>query len=128
MKILNYIKNKSIYLFLGLIIIILVIIRFNSQSQILPTASQQPVPIVSPSPQVISPVEMAEEQTLETQKLYPLIEYLPIDNNRYHLTYSDAFELKITIKQGLEEEIKQEILDWITSKNIDPASHTLIIE
>ena len=72
--------------------------------------------------------EGTEEDTRQTLKLYPLIEYLPINNERYYLTYTKPFELTVTIKQGNEREIKKEIIDWIVSKNIDPKNHKIIFE
>lgn len=84
---------------------------------------------LSPSPaKRPTETEGTEEDTRQTLKLYPLIEYLPINNERYHLTYTDPFELTATIKQGGQEEIKKEIINWIISKNIDPSTHKIIFQ
>lgn len=72
--------------------------------------------------------EIAEEETKETLELYPLINYLPLDNNKYHLTYSAPLVLKVTIKSGSQEEIRKEVVNWITSKGVNPITHQIIFE
>jgi len=72
--------------------------------------------------------EVIQEETNFTFSKYPLIDFLPIDNPRYHLTYVDSLVFKVTIKQGSQEQIRQEIVDWISSKGIDPDTHRIIFE
>ncbi len=72
--------------------------------------------------------EVIQEETSFTFSKYPLIDFLPIDNPRYHLTYADSLVLKVTIKQGSQEQIRQEVIDWISSKGIDPNTHQVIFE
>jgi len=76
----------------------------------------------------LSETEVMDLETEYTLRLYPLINYLPIENERYYLTYKDSLVLQVTLKKGKQEEIKKEIVDWIKSKNVDPATHKIIFK
>lgn len=70
--------------------------------------------------------EAVQEETNKVLNLYPLIEFLPIDNDQYHLTYSGPLTLGVDIKNAKQEEVEKEIRNWIISKNVDPKTHKII--
>ena len=76
----------------------------------------------------LSETEVMELETEYTLRFYPLINYLPIENEKYQLTYSDPFVLQVTLKKGRQEEVEKEIIDWMVSKNIDPSTHKIIFK
>ena len=138
MNIINLIKQKAVIFILIFIVLFLAVIKsavqekkpiFPSPSPSVQKPSLKPKTVPSTTPfSKLKETEMAGQETQETLKLYPLIEYLPIDNQNYHLTYSAPFELKATIKQGSQEQIREQIIAWIISKNIDPSSQQIIFD
>lgn len=67
-------------------------------------------------------VEKEIEMTLES---YPLAYYLPFETENFTLAYEAPLYLLVTIKKDKIELIKKEVLDWIQSKGVDPASHRI---
>lgn len=87
-----------------------------------------PSPSVSlPSPKRMTETEASEEDFKQTLILYPLILFLPIENDHYSLTYSAPLTLKATVKNInlSKEEIEKEIKTWISSKNVNPSTHKI---
>ena len=70
--------------------------------------------------------EVMEEEVEITQRLYPLIDYLPLETDTYHLTYARSMVLQVTLKAGTQEAAEAEIKTWIQSKGVDPATHEII--
>ncbi len=70
--------------------------------------------------------EIIEEEIKATQKLYPLIDYLPLKTDSYYLTYLKSMVLEATLKTGTKEAAEAEIREWIQSKGVDPATHQIV--
>ena len=56
---------------------------------------------------------------------YPLSAYLPYKTNNFSLGYTNSLTLIAVLKKDTPE-IRQEVLDWISSKKIDPSTHKII--
>ncbi len=76
----------------------------------------------------LSESEVIEIEIGETQEMYPLINYLPLETDFYHLTYIEPAVLQVTLKTGDKEEIEEEIKEWIESKGIDPSTHQIVFK
>ena len=144
-KIVFFIKKYKIFVFLLLILAILIALKFSiktpeqlrkpkeetspleKEEELIPP-EKEPFVSLSPSSKELSESELGEEEVRESLEFYPLINYLPIDNERYHLTYTNPFELTVNLKQGNKGEIKKEIINWISSKDIDPSTHQIIFK
>lgn len=70
--------------------------------------------------------EEVEVEIEETKRLYPLIDYLPLETDSYHLTYIKSMTLQVTLKIEDKKEVEKEIEEWIKSKGIDPSTHQII--
>jgi hypothetical protein len=95
-----------------------------------PIPTEAVEPIISPSPLGDDFSESEQDIKLieETQQLYPLIDYLPIDNELYYLAYSAPYELVVLLRSGDKNAVENEITDWIESKGVDPETHTIIFK
>lgn len=58
-------------------------------------------------------------------KDYPLFDYTPYKTDKYEVYYKDPLVLKVYLKQDTPE-IRQEVLDWISSKEVDPSTHEIL--
>ncbi|MCL5090961.1 MAG: Ig-like domain-containing protein [Patescibacteria group bacterium] len=55
---------------------------------------------------------------------YPLFDEVPYISQNWNITYTDALKLKVTLKKDTPE-IRQEVLDWIMDKGVDPSTHKI---
>lgn len=53
---------------------------------------------------------------------YPLLNDIPFKSTFWSIDYSGALTLKVILKKD-SPEIRQEVLDWIKAKGVDPSSH-----
>jgi len=57
---------------------------------------------------------------------FPLVEFLPYETENYYLDYIAPFHLQAIIKKATDStQIKQEILNWIISKGVNPQTHKI---
>lgn len=72
--------------------------------------------------------EVIEKDTQETLNEAPLIQYTPVENEQYYMTYTGPQELTIFLKQATQSQIEPQIKKWIEDKGIEADSHTLIFK
>lgn len=135
MKSLNLLKEKKYRLILILLIIFLFFLFFKinqrnqNPTQIVPIIT--PTIIISPSPAVSLIEEKGDpnfQKTLENQikDEYPLFKNLPYGNSDFVIQkYLDVLILEVILKKDTPE-VRQQVLDWISSKGVDPTTHTII--
>lgn len=137
----NLLNNKKVkYLFYFLLAIILVIfisIKDTGKSKKQIPIETIPTPIITISPIIskttIIPVEgeglgtpdFYESQKPTMVKNYPLFDYLPYESDTFYLNYLKPFTLEAIIKENTPQ-AKQEVLNWISSKGVDPGTHTIL--
>lgn len=73
----------------------------------------------------LTETEVIEEEREMSKKSYPLIDFVPYETENFKITYEAPLFLQVRIKKGKVNLIKEEILDWIRSKEINPASHQI---
>lgn len=137
-KIKAFILNKKnrIFLFLIGILLLLVLLKLFQKEAVTPTV----LPKISPTPSepiypsttpTTIPLEGKGEPNFDKKvaedlnKYYPLFNYLPHKTDNYLIGYSDSLTLIVVLKQDTPE-IRQEVLDWISSKGVDPNTHKII--
>jgi len=102
---------------------------YQPPSQVTPTPIPTPIPSFSPTPTPILNEGKGDSpsQILESLKgKFPLVEFLPYETENYYLDYVAPLHLRATIKKATASaQIKQEILNWISSKGIDPQTHKI---
>lgn len=59
------------------------------------------------------------------QKYYPLMDYIPYSTTDFKVGYQSELTLKVLIKNLDIAKVKQEVIDWIKSHGVDPATHTI---
>lgn len=69
--------------------------------------------------------ELIEEEVETALKTYPLAEFLPYETDEFQIAYEGPLYLLITIKKGVVEERKQEILNWVRFRGVDPTTHQI---
>ncbi|MGB9637463.1 MAG: Ig-like domain-containing protein, partial [Microgenomates group bacterium] len=55
---------------------------------------------------------------------YPLLKYIPFETKNWWITYRGPLKLQVTFKKDTPA-LRQEVLDWIRSKGIDPGTHQI---
>jgi hypothetical protein len=94
-----------------------------------PTSIPTPTPfsLLTPTPILNegkgdSPLEILDS----LKKNFPLVEFLPYETENFYLDYIAPLHLRATIKKAtVSAQIKQEILNWIVSKGVDPQTHKI---
>lgn len=61
----------------------------------------------------------------ETHRDMPLFDYTPYRTENFTVGYLKALTLQVLLKRDTPT-IRQEVLNWIKSKGVDPASHEII--
>lgn len=79
----------------------------------------------SPTPPQSTSGYVAEYEKRQAEQYYPLLDYVPYFSSSFDLGYSDKLTLRVAIKNPDINEVKQEVEDWIRSKGVDPATHTI---
>lgn len=96
-----------------------------------PTITPIPTPtkIILPTPTLPvkegigeSPIDILES----LKERFPLVEFLPYETNDFSADYIAPFYLQVKIKNAtFSAQIKQEVLDWIKSKGVNPNTHKI---
>lgn len=60
----------------------------------------------------------------ETADKYPLLKYIPFETKNWWVTYRGPLLLKVGLRKDTAE-IRQEVLDWIKSKGVNPDTHKI---
>lgn len=68
---------------------------------------------------------VAEQEKKLTDQYYPLIDFVPFYSDSFDLEYSARLTLDVTIKKAGVSAVKQEVIDWIKTKGVDPATHKI---
>lgn len=130
-------KKKSFNLFV--LILILTIIAstlafwklfLSRKGRVVPT----PTPVTtSPTPTSAfeikpTPVEEIGESAQELveylRESFPLYDHLPYTSEKFYLKYKKPFHLKAVLKEDTPE-AREEVLNWIRSKGVDPETHEI---
>ncbi len=129
-KIFEFFKKYQIILGLALLagLIISYKLLFPQTTSQAPGPSPTPIPTPTNSllPTPESEKGVTEEKLLKDLLIdFPLAPYLPYpDKNKLIIRYSGPLTLEIFIKQA--GVTKQDALDWISSKKVDPQTHQII--
>ena len=126
-------QNKSVFiliLFLSFLATILVVwkIFFTKKAPVSPPAPiPTPTLILIPTPSL--PVgrgdqNFDEEIQKRIQERFPLIQFVPYQTTTWEIDYIGPLSLGVLLQEDTPE-IKEEILTWIRSKNINPATHQI---
>lgn len=59
------------------------------------------------------------------QNEYPLADFLPYNSTDFYINYTGKLTLVVHIKNQNVENVKQEVIDWIKSKSVDPSTHKI---
>lgn len=85
-----------------------------------------PSPSPSPSPSLEKGSPQAREEIIkEIIQEYPLIRYLPYENDLFSLTYIAPLTLEVTPKIKNQEKVREAVFSWIKEKGIDPKTHQI---
>lgn len=90
------------------------------------TGNLTPTPVLSPTSAVIfkgdpdAPLQIRKEINQD----YPLFQYIPYKSTNWQIDYLKPLVLEVKVKKDTPE-IRQEVLNWIKSKNIDPSTHQI---
>jgi len=127
-------KNRFIILLIVVVVVLIFIkIKNKDKQQIeINNLENNPTPTIFISPTVF-PTLFEEkgdnsyylEIQTERKDNYPLFEDVPYTTSSFRVNYIDDLTLQVTLKTDTPE-IRQEVLDWISSKGVDPKSHTII--
>ena len=87
-----------------------------------PTITSFPtIAIAEPEGDPNAPLEMRQENL----RNYPLFDYIPYKTKNWQIDYLKPLTLEIILKADTLA-IRQEVLNWIKEKGVDPASHEII--
>jgi len=94
---------------------------------LIPTPTPTPFSLPTPTPVLNEGKGDSPSQIIESLKgKFPLVEFLPQETENYYLDYVAPLHLRATIKKATASaQIKQEILDWIKSRGVDPQTHKI---
>ena len=130
LKIKEIFKNKTsrIILVLGFLVIILIILKIITPKEksiapveVLP--SPTPIPTLLPQSGIGDPnFRQSLQPTIEAS--YPLFSFIPFKTDSWSIDYLGPLKLKVILTKDTKE-IRQEVLDWISSKGVDPATHKI---
>lgn len=135
MQINQIFKEKKYRIIIALVLILIFILIFKSlfnETKIAPIN-------ISPTPTVFIPTPIIsisqspakgdpnfyESVRPEILKNYPLFDFIPYKTNDYKIDYLRPLVLEVTLKKDTPK-IRQEVLDWISSKEVDPKTHKII--
>jgi len=127
-------KSKGLFfLILGLTVVATVIFfwkLFFSK----PKKPAPPTPTAGPTPtsgfEIETPSEKKEvgappQAIIQSLKeRFPLYDWVPYTSENFYLVYKTDFHLKAVLEKDTPE-ARQEVLDWISSRGVDPETHTI---
>lgn len=132
MQINRFYKEKKYQVIIALALILVFILIFKSlfnKKEVAPI-NIQPTPtsfILTPTtfqPPAQGDPDFYESVRPEILKNYPLFDFIPNKTNNWKIDYLRPLVLEIVLKKDTPE-IRKEVLDWIESKGVDPASHQI---
>lgn len=128
-------KNLKLVIFLGVFCIILLFLNLLLSSKSEPSQS---LPIATPTPTTLPEITLIPAATTdpkveefykkldeETYRDFPLFDHTPYQTDNWKITYVKSLQLVVTLKKDTPD-IRQEVLDWIVSKGVDPKTHKII--
>lgn len=81
-----------------------------------------PTPTLQSTGRGDSPAELLQS----LKEKFPLVAFLPYENENFSIDYAAPLSLKVEIKIATQAaQIKREVLDWISSRGVDPATHQI---
>ncbi len=81
-------------------------------------------PTVPPSGTGLGDPNFYNEIQKEVSDKYPLLKFIPFESKNWWITYRGPLQLKVALKRDTTE-IRQEVLDWIKSKGVNPDTHKI---
>lgn len=128
--------NKLFFLVLGLSMICggLIIWRLFFYTKpvpetfpLIPTKPTRSTVIISPTPtQTGREIGDSEKEIINSLKTnFPLVEFVPFENENFKIDYRAALTLGVVIKKGGKQDVEKQVLSWIKSKGVDPATHKI---
>lgn len=105
----------------------------NPPEKMPPTPTPTPTPeskLPTPTPTFVKKEkeqgESPEDLLKSLKQEFPLIEFVPYQTDEFSINYQAPLYLKVKIKTPTKtESIKQEVLNWIQSKGVDPNTHQI---
>lgn len=135
---LKLLRNKKlrIIIILSVVILIILLAKLSStpyveETEILPTPTTISVPTTFPTitsePELegVGTPNFYEKIKPKILESYPLFDHIPYKTDFYLIDYLDPLILEVILKQDTPE-TRKEVLDWISTKGVDPESHTII--
>lgn len=127
-------KKNRIFIFLFLVIIFLLFLKTISKktkTEMIVTPTPSVTPYLKPTITETQKKEgtgtsnFYEKKRPEILNNYPLFDFIPYKTEKYSIDYLDPLILEIILKKDTPE-IRQDVLDWISSKGVDPNTHKII--
>lgn len=105
-----------------------------SWSYFLPPLSPTPFPKPTPTVQEATPSASPElgdpkivrEMSEVMSKNFPLIKHVPYSNGEFAINYLAPLKLGVKIKTKDKESVKENVLEWIKSKGVNPDTHEIV--
>jgi hypothetical protein len=125
-------KNKSLFILIFFLILLATVLAvwklfLTPKPTPLPTVPVFPTPTVSPLPTSFwghGDPNIEREIYKKTQNDYPLLPYVPYQTTNWKIDYKAPLTLEIVLKKDTPE-IRQEVLNWIQDKGVDPNTHKI---
>lgn len=128
---LKVLLRKKIIILLAIVAILLlaVVISTPKKANLAPIASLSPTLRPSIVPDKTGKGDPAYTEEIETglSKRYPLFPYLPYSSSNFSINYTGPLQLEVKLKTA-SASAKQNALDWIKGKGVDPQSHKIIFK
>ncbi len=133
----NLFKNKTSRFILILAIIAglllglkIILTTDKSQEKIILPPSPPPSPTfsLSPTPKIMTPegdLDAPLQIRKEIQRDYPLFDFIPYKTKNWQIDYLKPLTLEIILRSDTLAN-RQEVLNWIKEKGIDPATHEIV--
>jgi len=127
-------KKNKIFIFLFLVIFSLFFLKTlgkKTKTEVIvlptPTITQylKPTVIEKQEKEGTGTSNFYEKKRPEILTNYPLFDFIPYKAENYSIDYLDPLILEVVFPKDTPE-TRQEVLDWISSKGVDPKSHTII--
>ena len=133
----NLFKNKTSRFILILAIIAglllglkIILTADKSQEKIIipPSFSPSPTFYLSPTPKIMIPegdLDAPLQIRKEIQRDYPLFDFIPFKTKNWQIDFLKPLTLEIILRSDTLAN-RQEVLNWIKEKGIDPATHEIV--
>jgi len=125
-------KNFRIIFILAILTGITLALKLLTPKEPLPTQPEIITSTPSPIPTTITlpgrgdpNFRLSLEPTIKTN--YPLFDYVPFETENWSVDYLKPLEIQVMLKSDTPE-MRQEVLDWIESKGVNPQTHKIIFK